>query len=63
MQKIQRWQYYRDDPRKTAVVNSESFMSKMRRTGETRAAGNTKDVEIAVTLKYLSNCGKLLKCF
>ena len=44
------------------MVNSELFMSKMRITRKNRAPGNTKDVEIAVTLKYLSNSGDLLKC-
>ena len=32
----------------------ESFKSKIRITGKTPAAGNTKDVETAVPLKYLS---------
>ena len=56
------WQYCRDEPHDIAVVNSEWLMSMMRITGKTRAAGNTKDVKIAVTLKYLSNFGELLKC-
>ena len=34
---------------------SESFKCKMKITGKTPAAGNTKDVEIIVSLKYLSN--------
>ena len=50
------WQYYRDDP-KDNVENSESFKYKVNITGKTPAIGNTKDVEIAVSLKYLSNFG------
>ena len=45
------WQYYRDDP-KDNVTQSESFKFKIKITGKTPAAGNTKDVEIAVPLKY-----------
>ena len=47
------WQFARDDP--TANINdSESFQYKLKFTGRT---GNdaTKEVEIAVPLKYLSN--------
>ena len=47
------WQYYKDDPNN--LVRSESFKSKIKITGKTPAAGNTKDVEIMVPLKYLSN--------
>ena len=43
-------QYYRDEPDNT-ITNSESFKSKVRIPGSTSAAGNTKDVEIAVPLK------------
>ena len=35
--------------------DSESFISKTKITRKTPVAGNTKDVEIAVPLKYLSN--------
>ena len=48
------WQYYQDDPRDT-LTDSESCKSKVKITGNTPAAGNTKDVEIIVPLKYLSN--------
>ena len=44
------WQYYKDKPN----YNSESFKSKVKVTGITPACGNTKDVKIIVTLKYLS---------
>ena len=48
------WQYYKDDPNDN-ITQSESFKSKIKITGKTPAAGNTKNVEIAVSLKYLSN--------
>ena len=35
--------------------------SKARKTGKTPAGGNTKDVEIAVPLKYLINFWRTLK--
>ena len=48
------WQYYKDDPNDN-LTRSESFKSKIKIAGKTPAAGNTKDVEIIVPLKYLSN--------
>ena len=42
------WQY-------DNLENYESFKSKMKITENTPADGNTKDVEIIVQLKYLSN--------
>ena len=58
------WQYYKDKPALTdagGVVNSSdannnsaSFKFKQKITDKT-AAGGTKNVEIMVTLKYLSN--------
>ena len=48
------WQYYRDDPSDN-IVHSESFKLKINKTGETPADGNSKDVQIAVPLKYLRN--------
>ena len=48
------WQYYKDDQNHN-ITQSESFKSKIKITGKTPAAGNTKDVEIIVPLKYLSN--------
>ena len=54
------WQYYRDEPNYN-LADSESFKSKIKITGKTPAAGNKKDVEIMVPLKYLSNL-ELLKC-
>ena len=54
------WQYYRDDPNNN-ITQSESFKFKIKITGKTPAAGNTKDVEIAVPLKYLSNFWRTLE--
>ena len=48
------WQYYKDDPNDN-LANSESFKSKVKITEKTPNNGNTKDVEIIVPLKYLSN--------
>ena len=48
------WQYYRDEPN-AHLTDSESFKSKIKITVNTPADCNTKDVEIAVPLKYLSN--------
>ena len=57
------WQYYKDEPGLTdagaiadfsAVDNSVSFKFKQKITGK-RAAGGTKNDEIMVPLKYLSN--------
>ena len=46
------WQYYRDEP-SDQIVNSKSFISKIKITGKLPTAGNTKNVEIVV--QYLSN--------
>ena len=54
------WQYYKDDPNDN-ITQSESFKSKIKITGKTPAAGNTKDVEIIVPLKYLSNFWRTLQ--
>ena len=48
------WQYYRDEPNDN-LTDSESFKSKIKITGKAPAAGNEKDVEKMVPLKYLSN--------
>ena len=50
-------QFYRDDPN-DSITQSESFKSKLKITGKTLADGNTKNVEIAVPSKYLSNFWK-----
>ena len=54
------WQYYKD------VLNdnisySEAFKYKVKITGKTPADKNTKDVEIIVPLKYLSNFWRTLE--
>ena len=54
------WQYYRDEPNNN-VVDSESFKSKIKITGKTYAAGNKKEVEIIVPLRYLSNSWRTLE--
>ena len=43
------------------IAQSESFKSKIKIMGKTPAADNTKDVEIIVPLKYLSNFWRTLK--
>ena len=55
------WQYYKDDPDDN-LTDSESFKSKVKITGNTPGAGKTKDVEIIVPLKYLSNFWRTLEC-
>ena len=54
------WQYYKDDPNDN-IADSESFKSKIKITGKTPNDGNTKDVEIIVPLKYLSNFWRTLE--
>ena len=46
--------YYKDEPKDNSA-NFESFKAKVKITGDTPADGNTKNVEIIVPLKYLSN--------
>ena len=48
------WKYYKDEPNDNSA-NFESFKAKVKITGDTPADGNTKNVEIIVPLKYLSN--------
>ena len=43
------------------LTDSESFQSKTKIIGNTPAVGNTKNVEIAVPLKYLSNFWRTLE--
>ena len=47
-------QYYKDEPN-DKLTDSESFKSKIKITGNTHNDGNTKDVEIDISLKYFSN--------
>ena len=53
-------QYYKDEPN-DHLTDSELFKSKIKITGNTSADGNTKDVEIIVPLKYLSNSLRTLE--
>ena len=54
------WQYYADDLNDN-IENSESFKYKIKITGKTPDNGNTKDVEIVVPLRYLSNFWRTLE--
>ena len=48
------WLYHKDYPNNN-ITDSESFKFKGRITGRTPPAGNTKDVQIDLSFKYLSN--------
>ena len=54
------WQYYRDYPNDN-LADSESFKYKVKISEKTPNNGNTKDVEIIVPLKYLSNFWRTLE--
>ena len=54
------WQYFRDEPNDN-LADSESFKSKINITGKTPDDDNEKDVEIIVSLKYLSNFWRTLE--
>ena len=54
------WHYYRDEASDNST-DSRSFKSKMEITGNTPVDGNTKNVEIAVPLKYFSNFWRIVK--
>ena len=53
-------QYYKVDPNDN-LTDSESFKSIVKITGNTSNNGNTKDVEIIVPLKYLTNFWRTLE--
>ena len=64
------WQYYRDESALTnagaianfaAADNSASFKFKQKITGKTGDANGIKDVEIIVSLKYLSNIWRTIE--
>ena len=57
------WQYYRDEPDDNDLMSSESFKFKVKITGNTPIDGNTKNVNIMVPLKYLSNFWRNLEFF
>ena len=48
------WQYYRDNPNDN-LANSESYKSKVKITWYTPDHGHTKDAELIVPSKHLSN--------
>ena len=48
------WQYNWDNPNDN-IAQSESFKYKIKITGNIPTVGNTKDITIAVPLKYLSS--------
>ena len=54
------WQYYKDDSNDD-LAQSESFKFKIKITGKSPTEDNTKDVEIMVPLKYLSNFWRTLE--
>ena len=54
------WQYYKDE-QSDNLASSESFKSKVKKTENTTAGGNTKDEKIIVPLKYLSNFWRTLE--
>ena len=54
------WQYYKDKPN-DKLTDSESFKSKIKITRNTPNDCNTKDVEIIVPLKYLTNFWRTLE--
>ena len=54
------WKYYKDDPNDN-LADSQLFKSKAKITGNTPIDSNTKDVEIIVPSKYLSNFQRTLE--
>ena len=54
------WQFYKDDPNDN-ITQSQAFKSKIKITGKTPPAGNTKDVEIIVPLKDITNFWRTLE--
>ena len=54
------WQNCRDELHND-LTDSESFQSKTKIIGNTPAVGNTKNVEIAIPLKYLSSFWRTLE--
>ena len=50
------WQWYRDEP-----TDSDSFEFKIKITGNTPTDSYTKDIEIAVPLKYFSDFWRTLE--
>ena len=55
------WEYHEDDL-SDIITDSDSFKFKSRIKRTISAAGDTKNAEITVPLKYLSNFWRILKC-
>ena len=55
------WQNDRDVPNNDNITNSQSFKFKTKITGKTPADSNTKNFEIVVPLKYLTNFWRTLE--
>ena len=55
------WQYYRDESDDNGLEDSESFKFQVKITGKTPASANTKNVKIAVQLKYVGDFWRTLK--
>ena len=53
-------QYYKDEPN-DSIADPETFKSKIKITGKTKNAGNTKNVEMIIPLKYLSIFWRILE--
>ena len=54
------WQYYRTDPNDN-ITQSDIFKSNIKITGKASSNGNTKHVEIVVSLTQLSNFWRTLE--
>ena len=53
-------QYYKDEPNNN-LLDSDLFKSKVKITGNTTADGNTKNVEMIIPFKYVSNFWRTLE--
>lgn len=54
------WQFHKNVSR-DSIIDSKSFKLKAKITGGTPAVGNTKDIEIAISQRYLRNFRGTLK--
>ena len=55
------WQYYKYEPNDNLADAAELFKSKVKTIGSIHAGGNTRDAEIVVPLRYLSNFRRTLE--
>ena len=58
---LEKLRWYFNNVHSDPIVDSESFKFMEKITGNTPAASNTKDVEIAMLLKFLSNLWRALE--